>query len=142
MGKIEEARRADIQLTWPVLDELLMTHEYLKASAGTAKRFKEGPIWLKENLKSADLIELNEVRLVLTTMTLRATKHDTNMLARQWLQKLFTDGDFPGANSTLYRVTRKSSQELPASTYDVKVLMDLLVLWFPVEDRRCFRVRN
>lgn len=117
VGKIEEARRADIHLTWPVLDELLMTHEYLKASAGTAKRFKEGPIWLKENLKSADLTELNE-----------------------WLQKLFTDGDFPGANSTLYRVTRKSSQELPASTYDVKVLMDLLVLWFPVEDRRCFRL--
>ncbi|KAJ3534325.1 hypothetical protein NMY22_g6976 [Coprinellus aureogranulatus] len=111
-----EASRTDIPFNWSSIEELMTTNKHLEFS-GTAKQLNDGPIWLKEGFKPADLSVLNE-----------------------WLHLLLTDGDFFSANQSLSKAKKKgATQELPTSSYDTKPLVDMLVLWFPVDDRRYFR---
>jgi hypothetical protein len=55
--------------TFESVGELLTVNNNLEFS-GSAQQVKEGPIWLKENLKSTDLSVFNEVCTVLCTRLL------------------------------------------------------------------------
>ena len=61
LNAVETRVRSVSPFDWSSLEELLTTNKCLESS-GPARSVKDGPFWLKENLRGADLPVLNEVR--------------------------------------------------------------------------------